>query len=225
LDTDAESYYFKTGDHPDLWIEDRVQRQGLRTYEKWLTGRILQLGYGTGTMARLIARDHDLSVIEGSTLLARHCRADGVPCWESMFEDWEPMVNAQRFDTALAGHVLEHVDEPIAVARMISGWLTRQGIAVFVVPNADSLHRRLGEVMGFGSRFDLSPRDRLVGHQRVFTLDGLCEVVDAAGFNIVDMGGFFVKSVPNAAMLSYPTERQHLRRRLRHLDSHVPLDD
>jgi SAM-dependent methyltransferase len=201
LDAHARDYYQTW--QPDHFLEDRVQIQGFATYAEWLSGRVLQLGYGTGTMARLLARDHDLTVIEGSPLLAAHCRADGIPVAESMFEDarWGP-----DWDTVLAGHVLEHVDDPVTVIRMVAGWLRPGGAAVFVVPNADSLHRLLGEAMGFGSRFDLSPRDALVGHRRVYDLSSLRRDVAVGGLEVVEAFGFFVKSVPNAAMLGYPTE-------------------
>lgn len=201
LDRDAVAYYQTW--QPDHFLEDRIQLQGYSRYERWLRGRVLQLGYGTGTMARLVARDHDLVVVEGSPLLRAHCEADGIPCAGSMFEDFHPEV---RFDTVLAGHVLEHVDDPVAVVRRVAGWLRPGGVGVIVVPNADSLHRQLGEAMGCGSRYTLSPRDHLVGHQRVYDVRSLRVDVEEAGLEVLETGGFFVKSVPNAAMLSYPPE-------------------
>lgn len=201
LDRDARAYYQTW--QPDHFLEDRVQIQGYARYERWLTGRVLQLGYGPGTMARLIAREHDLTVIEGSPLLAAHCRADGIAVAETMFEDAR---YGRDFDSVLAGHVLEHVDDGPTVARMVAGWLRPGGHAVFVVPNADSIHRQLGEAMGFGSRYTLSPRDHLVGHQRVYDIRSLRADITSAGLHVVEDGGFFLKSLPNAALLGLSTE-------------------
>jgi hypothetical protein len=75
-----------------------------------------------------------------------------------------------------------------------------------VVPNAESLHRRLAVQMGLHENLDdLSPRDRLVGHQRVYSMDGLRADAESAGLTVVAELGSFVKVVHNALMESWPT--------------------
>lgn len=203
LDVDARAYYQTLAQ--DEWLETRTQLNGVRCYEKYLQGRILQMGYGTGAMARLLSEGRDFSVIEGSPILAAHARADWLQVIEGMFEDFDDF-GEEPYDTVLAGHVLEHVDDPERIMGLVRGWLAPAGVAIFIVPNAKSLHRTLGRHMGFGSEYDLSPRDHLVGHQRVYDLDGLEDDARAAGFSVVDAFGWFVKSVPNAAMLGWPVE-------------------
>ena len=47
-------------------------------------------------------------------------------------------------------------------------------------------------------------RDHLVGHRRVFSLDGLRGDVSAAGLTVTGEFGYFLKTVPNAMMLDWP---------------------
>lgn len=72
---------------------------------------------------------------------------------------------------------------------------------VAAVPNAQSLHRQLAVSMGLQPTIDhLSPRDHLVGHQRVYTLDQLAADFEAAGLVVEQRFGYFVKIVPNSMM-------------------------
>jgi SAM-dependent methyltransferase len=128
----------------------------------------------------------------------------GLVVHEGMFEAWAP---AEPFDAVLVLHVAEHVDDPVALLAHLRDWVRPGGRLVVVVPNAESLHRRLAVDMGLQPRLDtLSPRDQLVGHQRVYTLDGLRADVAAAGFDCVAELGWFLKTLPNSMMLDYAPE-------------------
>lgn len=204
LDGFAKSYYLNAAAHFDQALEDRITVAGIRTYEKWLNGRVLALGYGTGHHVRALAeRGVDLEVIEGSPILARHAEADGIRTHLTKFEDF---IAGEPYDTVLASHVLEHLDRPAAMLHRIGGWLRPGGTLIAVTPNADSLHRVVGEHMGFGKRTTLSARDKLVGHQRVYDLDGLEQEISTAGFNVEAVSGFFLKTVPNGAMSGWSPE-------------------
>jgi hypothetical protein len=58
--------------------------------------------------------------------------------------------------------------------------------------------------MGLQPELDtLSPRDELVGHLRVYSVDSLRKDFEATGFRLVEMRGFFLKPLSNQQMLSY----------------------
>ena len=62
----------------------------------------------------LVGLGLDMTVVEGSgsfcdSLAARH---RGLEVAHSLFEDFAP---TRRFDNIILGHVLEHVDDPVAV--------------------------------------------------------------------------------------------------------------
>jgi hypothetical protein len=78
---------------------------------------------------------------------------------------------------------------------------------VVVVPNKESLHRRLAKAMGLIEDLgELSPRDKLVGHKKVYSLKELEQDFIEAGYEVVTKKGFFIKLLPNSMMLDYSPE-------------------
>lgn len=198
--------YHLNDEVPDKFIEDLCQEHCCL----WLEGlvnegdRVIELGYGEGiTLARLAPRTPHYTVVEGAPSLvdairARHPEVAVVP---ALFEDYLP---PEPCDRLLALHVFEHVDDPVALGRHLRRWLRPDGEIVVIVPNRASLHRRLAVKMGLQPALDtLSPRDHLVGHQRVYDLAGLEADLRAAGFEPFERKGFFLKTLPNGMMLDH----------------------
>lgn len=208
LDADARRYYL-SNEVADVAIEDAQQRLSIeRIVEAAGTvGRVLEMGYGMGlTVQALLDRGVDLEVVEGSGLLCEAAakRHPGLGVHHALFEHFTP---ADPYDAVLALHVAEHVEDPRALLTRVASWLKPGGRIVVVVPNSESLHRRLAVRMGLqGQLDDLSERDHLVGHRRVYALDGLVADLEAAGFDVTDDFGWFLKTVPNAMMLDWPSE-------------------
>lgn len=170
--------------------------------------RVLEMGFGEGTITGpLLAAGHEVELVEGSSDLCADARerfGDRLAVHCSYFEDFRP---ARRYDTVLALHVLEHVLQPEAVVRQMHEWLAPGGQVIAVVPNAESLHRQLAVMMGLQPRLDsLSPRDHLVGHQRVYDLAQFAALFRGAGFEVAEEFGYFVKIVPNGMMTGWKPE-------------------
>jgi 2-polyprenyl-3-methyl-5-hydroxy-6-metoxy-1,4-benzoquinol methylase len=192
---------------PDLFIENICQRHSLAWLLSRLSpgGRVLELGYGDGIVTgELIRKGHAVTLIEGSRSLAeKAAREHGsrLTVRHSLFEAFR---TGDAFDSVVATHVLEHVADPVDLLRRIRGWLAPDGKAVIVVPNRESLHRRLAVEMGLQPELDtLGERDRLVGHRRVYSLETLRRDVEEAGLEVTDEHGFFLKVLPNSMMLGF----------------------
>jgi 2-polyprenyl-3-methyl-5-hydroxy-6-metoxy-1,4-benzoquinol methylase len=205
LERIAEAYHHNN-EVPDKFIEDICQEHCCHWLQSLLkpSDAVIELGYGEGiTTTRLSAVAQDYTVVEGAaslvqTLKSRHPSVKAV---QALFETHTP---AEPCDKLLALHVLEHVDDPVALARHFRNWLKPDGELVVIVPNRDSLHRRLAVMMGLQPALDtLSARDHLVGHQRVYDLPGLEADLRAAGFEPVERRGFFLKTLPNSLMLQH----------------------
>ena len=193
----------------DKFIEDICQVHCC----EWLGGGVrsshdvLELGYGEGiTTRQLKSLAKTYSVIEGSPTLASIARGSHPDIFviEQLFEDFAPQ---KRYDKVLALHVLEHVEDPVALAKTFGEWLKPGGELVVIVPNRNSLHRQIALEMGLISSLgELSPRDKLVGHRRVYSPEEIERDLGMAGFQIQERKGFFVKILPNSMMINFPPE-------------------
>lgn len=198
--------YHLNAEVPDKFIEDICQEHCC----DWLANlispqdRVIELGYGEGhTLARLSTLSSNYSMVEGAASLVALVREKHptVEVAQALFEDYVPK---EPCDKLLALHVLEHVDDPVYLARHLRSWLRPSGEMVVVVPNRDSLHRQLAVAMGLQPALDtLSARDHLVGHQRVYDFLTLEQHLREAGFEPFERRGFFLKTLPNGMMLEH----------------------
>src|SRR4029453_16059254 len=136
--------------------------------------------------------------------LRRQPELSGVRFYHSLFENF---VTELEFSDVLMARVLEHLADPVEVLSKVRGWLGRGGRLHIVVPNADSLHRRLGVAMGLlDATTSLSERDHRFGHHRVYTRALLENHVRSAGFEIEQVCGVFLKPLSNAQMEAFSPE-------------------
>jgi 2-polyprenyl-3-methyl-5-hydroxy-6-metoxy-1,4-benzoquinol methylase len=164
----------------------------------WRPGACLEIGPAEGVMTAILATEYaDLTLLEGSSafcedLAARFPTATVV---NSLVEQYEP---ARRFDTVLVGQVLEHVIDPVSALARVGNWLADGGVVCAAVPNARSLHREAGVLLGLlGDARDFSPADLANGHRRVYDPDSFRADLKASGLRILRLGGFWVKSLSN----------------------------
>ena len=208
LDDFARSYYLAS-DVVDHRIENRMQMDSAPRILNLLPrdATVLELGFGDGLLTQAL---HDARVntelLEGSPLLCARAQAlyPDLRVHNALFEEFNP---AQPYDAILVLHVLEHVDDPSALLRRMSHWIKLDGRILLLVPNRASIHRRVALEMGLIKRLDeLSPRDKLVGHKRVYDLDMLENHARAAGFVPKTRFGSFLKMLPNSMMLDHSNE-------------------
>ena len=74
-------------------------------------------------MIRLFGHSY---VVDASPKLLSHVKAangDDVTTYNSLFEDFTPL-DGHKFNTVIATHILEHVDNPVRVLKKhVNGWL------------------------------------------------------------------------------------------------------
>lgn len=206
LDRFARDYYLAT-DIPDHRIENRMQRDSASRILARLPGLgpVLELGYGDGLITQALQEAHiEAELLEGSKILCDQARArcgGRLTIHHDLFERFSP---ARPYAAILALHVLEHLDDPVQALARVASWLAPGAVAILVVPNRASIHRRVAVGMGLIPALDtLSPRDHLVGHQRVYDMAMLERHATAAGLQPEERFGSFLKTVPNSMMLEY----------------------
>ena len=205
LERIAENYHDAI-DTKDKFIENISQRY----FCSWVKANfsnnlnVCEMGYGEGITAHfLIEYFKEYLVIEGAPSLVKKARSitPSLTIIETLFEDFVPK---EKFDLILALHVLEHVNDPLNILKMMKKWIKPDGEIVILVPNKNSIHRLLAKEMGLiGNLDDLSPRDYLVGHQRVYDFEKLKIDVERAGFKVAKEAGFFLKPLPNSMLIDY----------------------
>jgi 2-polyprenyl-3-methyl-5-hydroxy-6-metoxy-1,4-benzoquinol methylase len=168
----------------------------------------LEMGPADGEMTRFLMADFErMSVVDGSPtfVAAAEALGDHVTGHVSLFEEFEP---ADRYDTIIMSHVLEHVQDPVGVLVKAMSWLRPGGRIIAVVPNADSLHRRLGVKLGMLERRNqLNDQDIKIGHRRVYNREELDMDIERAGLHSVAKGGIFLKLLSNSQMMMFEDDR------------------
>lgn len=165
-------------------------------------GSAVQMGYGDGYIAEALKdRFSSLTIVEGSEDLVHQAKSAGFNIVHSLFEDYIPKT---PYDILLGNHILEHVENPVNILRKSKQWLHANSVAVFTVPNARSLHRRIGVSMGLQERItDLNNNDLGVGHRRVYTKEQLEIDILQADYTILHSRGYCLKVVSHSQMADW----------------------
>jgi 2-polyprenyl-3-methyl-5-hydroxy-6-metoxy-1,4-benzoquinol methylase len=202
LEKIAKDYHLKS-DMSDMFIEAICQEFEIKWVKQFVKPNhcVLDLGIGDGLFLEAFRTHENFTIIEGSSSLVEHAKekikndASKVKIIKTYFENYEPL---HRFDVIIASHVLEHVQDPTIVLRKVRTWLKPGGILIVIVPNRESLHRRLGLILRIQKKLDdLSERDQIVGHLRVYSMEMLTKELLATNFTIKQKQGFFVKVLSN----------------------------
>jgi 2-polyprenyl-3-methyl-5-hydroxy-6-metoxy-1,4-benzoquinol methylase len=188
----ADSWY---GKGANAWMVAYSARVWSRY---WRGGSCLEMGPAEGIMSdHLVTEFDDVTMVDASTqfcddLRARHPSAT-VVC--SLFEEFTP---ERTFDAVVLGHVLEHVTDPIALLAKARAWLSPDGRMYCAVPNARSLHRQAGVLLGLLSEeHELNDADRHHGHRRVYDPESFRGEFVKAGLTIDVFGGYWLKPLAN----------------------------
>jgi 2-polyprenyl-3-methyl-5-hydroxy-6-metoxy-1,4-benzoquinol methylase len=171
--------------------------------------RCLELGCADGLMTKALVSDfQEVVAVDGSQaycdITQTSIDAENLSVVHSLFQDFDP---DDVFDTIIACHILEHVDDPEGLLRHIKKFLSDDGRLIIDVPNANSVHRRVGVEMGLLDRTDeLNQRDMDIGHERVYRRDEFHSEIKSVGFKIEHSGGVFLKPVSNSQMEKWFSE-------------------
>jgi len=172
----------------------------------WRPGSCLELGPAEGlATASLVSHFDDLTCVDGAdtfcAALASRYPHITVAC--RLFEQYDP---GRTFDNIVLGHVLEHVDDPVAILARAKHWLTSRGRIFAAVPNARSLHRQMGVVMDLlATENTLNPLDLHHGHRRVYDPESFRNDFRAAGLHVELFGGYWIKPAANAHLEAHWT--------------------
>ena len=81
--------------------------------------------------------------------------------------------------------------------------MVKDGVIIAQVPNANSIARRLGVLMGIIENIEnISDKERnFYGHKRVYTKDTLIQEALDVDLRVIQFGGLLYKPLPNKILL------------------------
>jgi 2-polyprenyl-3-methyl-5-hydroxy-6-metoxy-1,4-benzoquinol methylase len=136
---------------PARWARDFVQGRKAKAILRLAgeTGKILDVGTGSGILLRQIARvkgsTNDLYANDFSDSMLAPLRNEG---FQTLFGPAENLVTPERFAVICMNQVLEHLQNPVTVINCLSKLLAPGGYLFIETPNIASLDARI-----FGARF------------------------------------------------------------------------
>lgn len=134
-------------------------------------GKALEIGSSTGLFLSLLQeKGWEVLGIEPSSPAVKIARQREIPILNTTFEQANLVRNS--FDVVIFNHVLEHMEDPVAIIRKAKNLLRKKGIIFIDVPNFASLSARLG---GAGWQYIL-PKE----HRWHFTPASLFHILEKA---------------------------------------------
>lgn len=168
-------------------------------------GDLLELGLGHGATVKKFSSAYNRHIIiEGSDEVIEHFRRTNHDACSKivhdLFEEYESDI---LFDVIVMGFILEHVDDPEVVLKRYRRFMKPSGFVYAVVPNARSLHRRIGREAGLLPDFyQLSDYDRKAGHKRYFDIDSIKRLLEISGYKVNRVEGLFLKPFTTAQLVT-----------------------
>jgi 2-polyprenyl-3-methyl-5-hydroxy-6-metoxy-1,4-benzoquinol methylase len=106
-----------------------------------------------------------------------------------------------KFDVVVCSAILEHFTkrDGIKIVKKVNKFLEDDGLAFITCPNACSLNRMLGEMIGMCTAIELTEADVKVGHKYLYNLERLESIVQN-NLEYVDSGSYFLKPLPTSEM-------------------------
>jgi 2-polyprenyl-3-methyl-5-hydroxy-6-metoxy-1,4-benzoquinol methylase len=163
-------------------------------------GNFLELGSFMGNFTRrFLPHFNDITCVEASdeaVEIAKKEFGDKVKFYNSLFETVELPT---KYDNIVLTHVLEHIDDPVALMRRINNeWLSDTGRFFLVCPNANAPSRQIAVKMGLISHnAAVTPAELEHGHRITYSLDTLERDAKASGLKVVHRSGIFFKALAN----------------------------
>jgi 2-polyprenyl-3-methyl-5-hydroxy-6-metoxy-1,4-benzoquinol methylase len=163
-------------------------------------GSLLELGSFQGEFTkRLLNHFDDITCVEASDQAINVAKEKLGPKIKFVNDLFETVQLPEKYDNIILTHVLEHIDDPVAVMKRINNeWLSDTGRFFLVCPNANAPSRQIAVKMGLISHnAAITPAEVEHGHLITYTLDTLERDARAAGLNVVYRSGIFFKALAN----------------------------
>jgi len=173
----------------------------IRSFEPFFNkGSLLELGSFKGDFTqRLLPYFDDVTCVEASSDAIKEAKQRVGDKAIFVNQTFEQVSLPKRYENIVLTHVLEHLDDPVAVLKRINEeWLAPSGRLFLVCPNANAPSRQIAVKMGLISHnAAVTPAEAEHGHRCTYALDTLERDAVAARLKVVHRSGIFFKALAN----------------------------
>lgn len=138
------------------------------------SGRLLEVGCGSGKLLSLASQFYDCVGVEQSPIAASRARSAGIPVIESSFEDVR--IEPQAFDVVMMNSSIEHVDSPMMMLTKANRILRHGGVIAVRTPKFGGPTYRLRGAAWRGFRHGY--------HTFLFSGETLARYLQRTGFEV-----------------------------------------
>lgn len=163
-------------------------------------GDALELGCFKGNFTEHMLRYFDdITCVDASgeaITVAKERIGDKALFIHSTFEE---LTLQKTFKNIFLVHVLEHIDDRIALLKKINDeWMDEDSVLFLACPNGNAPSRQIAVNMGLiDHNTAVTDAEKKHGHRVTYTLDTLVSDAKKAGLNVVFKSGVFFKALAN----------------------------
>ncbi len=163
-------------------------------------GSALELGCFQGRFTeRLTEYFDDLTCVEASSEaieIAKNTVGSSAKFVNGLFEE---VVLPKRYDNIFLTHVLEHVDDRIALLKKVKDeWLSEEGVFFIACPNANAPSRQIAVNMGLIKETTaVTEAEAKHGHRVTYNMETLGNDIEKSGLKVLYKSGIFFKALAN----------------------------
>jgi len=174
----------------------------LRAFEKYFKrGSVLELGCFQGEFTKRLVKQFDnITCIEASENAIKVAKeSPALSNVEFILSTFENAKLDRKFENILLLHVLEHIDNRIALLKKIKDeWLSDEGILIIACPNANAPSRQIAVSMGLIKEPEaVTPAEEAHGHRVTYSMKTLENDILKSGLSVIDSSGIFFKALAN----------------------------
>lgn len=165
---------------------------------------LIDIGCGTGHFIHMLGKDFPSENFYGmdqdckAVRTARKYVRGSFYCMEFEQSNYD-----SDWGTLTSFNVLEHVENEDVFLSRCHASLEQGGRLILTVPNAEGLHKRIGDTMGISKPYKLTYADLEKGHKRVYDMAILETAVRRHGFEIIAIKGIFLKPFSSEMMMQF----------------------
>lgn len=189
-----------------LVIQKNREKHRVQTYYKILEGirarKLLDIGCGEGSITKILAETLQAEEMHGIDLNPEACRkanGNGIKSICLSVDQGLPYPEGY-FDLILMLQTIEHLNKPDIVLKEIRRCLSSNGFLLLSTPNCVSWTNRILVLLGypplgidlsaeFRYKYPLGVTSAISGHQRLYTLDTLQQLLAYHGFSVMRSNG------------------------------------